>query len=236
MSISPPFSESTILSVGRIVLSIAREHQDALAGGGLSHSRIDRMETDIDSLEAAPTAKENDLTLRGKTEAKNEALDACYMWGRSLEQRLVDRFGDDSPEVERFPTSRFSEAVDKENEMMMVMPTLFSLIDELEANLDGDGDLADFRAEGAADLETLRNKELAQELFKVDMGTQARHRQVLRRRIYDTVNDINRTGRRVYRNDPEKRNLFRSRWPYKRPDGDSPPESPETGESPDQDE
>lgn len=213
MSIAPPYSEPVVISVGKVTLSVAREHQEAIGKGGLSAQRIDQMEADIGELEDYPTTKADETELEGLTDAKNEALDACYDWGRSLEQRLTDRFGAGSPEEEMFPSDAFAEATRSEDGMMMVMPTLLSLVDQVEESFDGEGALEEFRAEGEADLEALRNKDLAQELFKVTKRRQTRHRQILRRRIYDTVNDITRTGRRVYRHDPEKRDLFRSPWP-----------------------
>ncbi|HKJ66384.1 MAG TPA: hypothetical protein VKA68_00365 [bacterium] len=221
MGIAPNYSEQTILSVGSVTLFVARDHQPALEDGGLSGHRIDQMERDIEELEAAPTEEANKLTLRGFTESKNEALDQCYLWGRKFEQKIEDIYGKHSAEAGMFPRDQFADAVDSEDEMLVVMPTLLDLLEQLEEGLAQNGELEEFKSEGSAALETLQNRELTQELYKVEKGEQARHRQVLRRRIYDTVNDINKTGRRVYRNDPEKRDLFRSRWPYKKRSSES---------------
>ena len=222
MSIAPPFSETVVLSVGKVTLALARDHQEALDRGGLSARRIDQMEEDIRELEEYPTTAADEDKLEGLTDAKNEVLEACYQWGGALKQRISDLFGAGSPEAERFPSERFSKAARSEDQMLMVVPTLLSLIDQLAPDLEADDDLDTARAEGEAFLEALRNKDLAQELFKVTKGFKTRHRQILRRQIYDTVNDITRTGRRVYRNDPEKRALFRSPWPRNRSTAVSP--------------
>lgn len=235
MSISPPYPEAVIQSVGNVTLKLAREHQPALERGGFSGWRIDRMESDLEELNLTPTADANRLTLRGYTGEKDEALYVCYDWGRSFEQRVIGSCGRGSPEHDMFPLDDLVSAERDEEEMLVVMPTLLDLLDQLAPKLDLDGDLEEFKAEGAAALETMQNTELTQELYKVEKGAQARHRQLLRRRIYDAINDIHRTGRRVYKNDPEKRALFRSKWPYNRSkSGESQAEPSET-ESPERD-
>lgn len=123
----PRFSEETILSVSKTTLENARTYQADLASFGVTTQLLDEFESNIQAAEALPDETANRINLRGITQEKDSALEACTEWGRRLRTRLEMAFGNKSPQVSLFPSKELSAAADSESQMMPVMEILIDL-------------------------------------------------------------------------------------------------------------
>ena len=103
----PRFSEETILTVARTTLSNGRGQVAALAEFGFSEEMLTQFETDIQTAEVLPDETRNRIELRDLTQSKEEALDACFQWGRKLRTRLQLAFGRTSPQAKSSPPTIF---------------------------------------------------------------------------------------------------------------------------------
>lgn len=207
------FSEETILSVSKTTLANARAQLAGLAEFGISQQLLDDFEANIQAAEALPNEVSNRIDLRDMTRGKDEALEACYQWGRMLRARLQLAFGNTSAQAKAFPGKEFKTALSSESKMMPVMEILISLAAQYQTELAAVGQTPEILAEGSALLDSLRQADQSQELKKDQKRSATQERYQKFRIIYDTVNRINRVGRLVFENDPVKRALFESKWP-----------------------
>lgn len=209
----PRFSEETILSVAKTTLENARTYQADLASFGVTTQLLDAFESNIQAAEALPDETANRINLRGITQEKDSALEACTEWGRRLRTRLEMAFGNKSPQVSLFPSKELTAAADSESQMMPVMEILIDLATQHQTELAAVGQTPEILAEGGSLLEELRQADQAQELRKDTKlsATQERYQQF--QVLYDTVNRINKVGRLVFKDDPVKLALFQSKWP-----------------------
>lgn len=99
------FSEETILSVSKTTLANANAHahQAGLAEFGISQQLLDDFEANIQAAEALPNEVSSRIDLRDMTRGKDEALEACYQWGRMFRARLQLAFGNTSAQAKAFP-------------------------------------------------------------------------------------------------------------------------------------
>ncbi len=210
------YSEETILSVAKTTLSSARSEIESLSVFGFVPASLAQFEVDIQAAEALPSETQNRISLRDFTQSKDEALDTCDHWGRELRIRLQLAFGNSSAEARSFPSKEFRSAQDSENAMMNVMKILLQLANKYNETLVNNGQTAEVLARGNELLDDLRAADSAQETQKVGKtaATQDRHQHFLG--LYDTVNRINKIGRLVFKDDPAKRALFKSKWPTRK--------------------
>ncbi len=99
----PGFSEETILSVAKTTLANARTHLTALAEFGVTAATLDQFGAAIQSAEALSRETQHRIELKDLTHDKEEALDACFQWGRKLRVRLQLAFGKIHRQPDRFP-------------------------------------------------------------------------------------------------------------------------------------
>ncbi len=213
----PRFSEEIILSVSKTTLVNARNNQVALSEFGMTEDKLNQFEINIQTAEALPGEKQNKITLKGFTFNKDKALKACYQWGQKLYLRLELAFGKDSFQCKSFPSKDFNKAESSENAMKTVMKVLISIADQYKTELANFGQTAEKLAMGSELLNLLRVTDSTQELNKDEkkMATKDRNQQYIN--LYDMVNEINRIGRIVFKNDPVKLALFQSKWPKSKP-------------------
>jgi hypothetical protein len=209
----PAFSEETILSVARTTLANARANLTALAEFGVTAATLDQFGAAIQTAEALSRETQQRIELKDLTQTKEDAMDACYQWGRKLRLRLQLAFGKSSAEARLFPAKDFQNAVNSEHAMMAVMDVLIDLADKYKTELAAFGQTPELLAQGRDLLNDLRTADSAQELKKdtKKQSTQDRYQQF--KNLYDTVNRINRIGRLVFENDPATLTLFETKWP-----------------------
>ena len=209
----PGFSEETILSVAKTTLANARTHLTALAEFGVTAATLDQFGAAIQSAEVLSRETQHRIELKDLTHDKEEALDACFQWGRKLRVRLQLAFGKNSAQARSFPSKDFQNAINSEHTMMALMEALISLANKYQTELASFGQTPELLAQGSELLNELRAADTAQELKKdtKKQSTQDRYQQF--KNLYDTVTRLNRIGRLVFENDPANLALFESKWP-----------------------
>ncbi|NQT26456.1 hypothetical protein HQ585_13975 [candidate division KSB1 bacterium] len=208
----PNQSEETIISVSKTTLNSARENLAALSEFGLTEEMLNQFEADIQVTEALPDEISNRIELKSLTVDKDDALNACYQWGRRLRARLQLAFGRGSSQLRSFPSDGFNNAVHSEKNMMPIFETLIKLANQYNAELTAYGQTPEILAEGSRLLEALRTMDAAQEIKKDEKKSATQTRYQKFETIYNTVNRINRIGRLLFETDPVHLALFESKW------------------------
>ncbi|MCB0264359.1 MAG: hypothetical protein KDH95_15410 [Calditrichaeota bacterium] len=208
----PKYPISTILSVGKSTLQTGRSKQDALQAFG-GQLLLDTLESQIQAFEELPTHIENRADLKGLTEGKMTALDNCKNWGGDLRTRMVLAFGSDSTEYRQFPNGAFNEVGSSDDRMIYVMGTLIHLATTHHEQLTTHGQTEAERDKGSQLLTALKAAETFQETKKDANYSATRERTKQLNEICETVNKVNKVGRRVFSGDPVNVALFRSKWP-----------------------
>jgi hypothetical protein len=213
----PRYSEETILSVAKTTLTNARNNVAALSDFGITEESLNEFDTEIQAAEALPGETQNRIELGDLTHDKEEALDACYQWGRKFRVRLQLAFGKDSAQAKSFPSKDFQNAVNSENTMMTTMEILISLADKYKTELTKYGQTPEILAQGTEFLTNLRETDSAQETRKDEKKQATKDRYQQFKNLYDTIIKVNRVGRLVFENDPAHLALFESKWPTSSP-------------------
>ncbi len=206
-------SEGIILSVAKTTLQTLRDLIAQLSEFGLDTAVADQFDADITAAEAMPTDLHNRISLRQLTSDKEEALNACWQWGRKLRTRLQLAFGANSPQSKSFPSKEFSDSANSENNMMSVMKVLTALAETHKDVLANFGQTPEILAEGSVLLDDLRGADAVQEQQKDSKRVATEERHQVFQKLYDTVNRINKVGRIVFQDDPANRSRFDSKWP-----------------------
>lgn len=97
--------------------------------------------------------------------------------------------------------------------MLEVMNTVMMLAEKHKVVLAEHGQTPEILEDGYQWQDQLRGADTVQETKKVDRNSDTEERDLTFENIYDRINQINRVGRATFRNDPVKRELFRSPWP-----------------------
>ena len=209
----PRFTEKVILPVSKTTLAAAREHQADLSRFGATVEQLDDLESRIQAAESVTIDSVNVLGQKQSTGQKNVALEACYDWARDLAFRMELAFGKSSVEYRAFPSGALNDAKTSERSMIALMPALIRFATDHHAVLSAKGQTDAIRDTGATLLAALKSANEAQEMQKLLRTSDTQDRYNRLKSIYETVNKINRIGQRVYRDNPAKFALFKSRWP-----------------------
>ena len=210
--IRAPVSEEKILSVSKTTLNTARITLGSLSEFGFNQENITNFESEISTAEAMPGELSNRIDLINLTDDKDECLLSCFQWGRKLRARIKLAFPKNSNEVKSFPSKEFEKAKKSENKMMSVMEILIKQAVKYHPQLSNFGQTDEIRDAGNTLLENLRSADAQQESQKTENPSSTQERYQLFRKLYDTVNRINRIGRIVFKNDPVRLVLFESKW------------------------
>jgi hypothetical protein len=208
----PPVSEEKILSVSKTTLNTARITLSALSEFGFNQENLTNFDSKISTAEALPSETSNRIDLTNLTDDKNEVLYNCETWGRNLRTRIELTFPINSIEVKSFPSKKFEKAINSENKMMSVMEILIKQAVKYHPQLSNFGQTDEIRDAGNTLLENLRSADAKQESQKTEKPSSTQERYQIFRKLYDTVNRINRIGRIVFKNDPVHLALFKSKW------------------------
>jgi len=205
-------SEESILAIAKTTHEHATTHLAAMAAFGLTEAMLTQFQTDIDTAEAMKSETDQRIALRLLTVDKEDALDACVLWGRQLRTRLQLAFGRGSVQAQSFPAEAFNRGGSSERMMMPVMETLISLAHQYSTALTDYGQDETVIAQGETALADLRTADSQQELKKDHKRAATQERGQAFQVLYDTVNRINKIGRMVFEGDPVNLTLFESKW------------------------
>lgn len=209
----PRYPIPLILTVARTAHTHGSTHADRLAVFGLSGDWFAQFHTDIETAAAAPSAGSNRIQLRAKTLEKDDVLEACASWGGDLKLRLDFAYGTGSPESALFPSREFAAAQASEAAMAAVMRTLLPLAEAHAGALTAFGQSPAVLEDGRTLLASLQEADEGQESAKDAAKASTQQRWILLNRLIEKTNQVNRAGRRVFRDEPDKAILFASRWP-----------------------
>ncbi len=221
-------SAAVILTEAKDALARGRRYATDIARLAITGEWLDQFEQEIAETEALPAHLFNQMDLKGLTQDKDEFLSECYDWARMLETRIEFRYGVDSKLYRRFPNTALTDARNSEQKMLPIMEGLVKLATKHAKDLAEAGQTPEELQVGVDLLEELRAADARQE-EKKDLNLEATQERVeAHQNLYDKVNQINKAGRRLFRNDPISLASFRSPWPKYRTSG---PESDTEGES-----
>ena len=206
------YPEEKILSVSKTTSSIAEENAAALLKFGIDPVFLAAFALAIVETEALFDENKERYDLKILTAIKNEILERCYTWCREVYVRIEMAFGKDSKEVLSFPSKILTAAYDSEKRMSPVMETIISIAIEHETILANFGQDAVILAEGTTLLNELREADKNQQHKKVHKKEATQIRHIYFNRLVDYVNNVNKIGRIVFKNDPAKYVLFESPW------------------------
>ncbi len=211
MSSKVNHSGKKILSNAKVTLTNVYQNETAFVKYNYAGEKLNEFENQIKNAEAIPTEDQNRTVLREMTQGKNEALENCAEWGWDLQFRLELAFGKNSNEYSLFPSKKFKKALKSEDEMMEVLRIIIDLANLYNVQLAEVGQTAEIIAEGEVLLEILRQKDDVQESKKDNKKSATQERYELFKYLYDTVNKLNKAGRKLFANDPVRLALFKSK-------------------------
>ncbi len=208
----PHYQESVILERADYFLNCAREDQSDLSRFGIDVGYLDALQAKKEYAETLPDWEGQLMELNDETGKKNNALAECVEWGKDFRAKLEIRYGKNSPEYRKFPTSSFNRADSSERRMIRVMQNLLKLARGLQSDMTGFGTTEEFLNQGQSLLDSLRSANNAQEEQKGDSKVTTQERYGIFNGLIEDCNNIRTAGRRVYRDNPSKLARYDVKW------------------------
>lgn len=205
-------SESNIINVSRKVLEIARKHIKKMSLFGISEYYLEDFEHKILDCEDFINRDLEIIELKDLTSRKYKALEDCYNWGRQLSLRVEIAFGKKSNQFENFPSRQLLESQRHDEKMISLMEVLISISKKYSVELHDYGQTAEVIENGRRLLRALKIANQEQENKKNSKKESTKLRREKFQELYEIVNKINKVGRTVYKNDKNKKILFKSQW------------------------
>ncbi len=206
------FPEEKVLSISKTTLAVARENITELEKFGINEAFLNTFEAEINEAEALFDENKEKHDLKILTQTKNEALEACYQWNNNVKLRIELAFGNSSKEYVSFPSKLLAAARSSEQRMMPVMESVISIATKAASSLSAFGQTPEILNEGNLLLEKLRHADNVQELKKIHKKEATQIRRKIFNASYAKVNTINKVGRNIFKDRPEKYVLFESPW------------------------
>lgn len=209
----PRMSEELIITSSRLALVHVRAHASVFQAFGFDEAHLNTFEGKVNDAAALAGNMQNTIDLMLLTSTKDQMLEACFEWGRTLRLRMELAFGKSSVEMRAFPSKAFQNARHSEAAMMPVMEVMLRLVTQHQTVLTAKGQPASTAADGAALLQQLREADLQQETKKGAKKSATEERHFKFTELYDEVNRICRIGKLAFQNEPAIAVLFESPWP-----------------------
>jgi hypothetical protein len=206
-----PVPEKKILEESKTTLTATR-FKTKLAEYGMGEEYFNTFEGNIAKAASMKSDDEISEDIKTSTRLKNEKLAETATWGENVKTRLELAFAN-KPEVLREFPSDFTKAKHDELTMLDVVPRIINVIDKYPAELQAKGLPADHKAKGTVlvgELDTLNKN---QEYLKKNRTSFTAQRIAAYMTIYNTVNEINKTGRVAYKESAADLKAFDSPWP-----------------------
>ena len=210
--------EEYILEQAKTACGIGRS-KEKLGGYGMDSAYFDNLDTAIVTAANYMSYEEYTNKQESTTNSKNAKLAEAGKWGDGVKLRLelaypTGRlaFPDNAEIAKEFPSVKFTKAKRDEKTMLVVIPSICSLIEKHEAELKGKGMPDDYKQQGLTfktELDELNNE---QEKLKKNRSAYTQERVAAYQKLYDKVNEINKVGRQAYADSAADLEVFKSPW------------------------
>lgn len=209
-AISVPLDQ--LLEEARLKLAIVRERVEDLKTFGITAEWIDQFEADIATAVSYPSFDQQRTELKALTAAKDAKLQECVQWGRKLRFRMSIVAQGKPTTVMQFPSKEWNQAEKNESRLITLFPTLLQLATSHATALVEAGQTEADLTLGETLLEELVAANQTQEEYNLKRTGVTAERRTAYRKLYDTVNRINKSGQLIYGTDTAEGRLFRSAW------------------------
>ena len=206
------FPIGKILVEAKNAYSILKTFIETFTLYGYGIERAEVFNQDIQTAESMPDNLKATVELKESTDRKNEVLEECFIWCNNLKLRIELAFGVKSEEYDLFPVKELHDAKRSEETMFSVMDTCIEIAAKKADPLLVFGHTPEIQTEGKGLKAELHELDEDQEMVKKQKRSTTQDRHEIYNRLYDTVNQINSIGRKVFANEPAKLVLFKSPW------------------------
>jgi len=210
------FTEELIIAEAYRSLNDVYENRKRLKHSTLSSGFLKVFQWKMDKMEKLPE-DQSPVYLHPEPHLLSDVLDASYNWGRLLGDRLClvrnkDKHWEEPlDDYNDFPIHELEEARESRDEMIYLMDDLLELITENQLSMLEYVQTVEEMAEGVVLRELLETALPIEAWVETvqDFGDMGDRYQTVRE-LYDAINYMNRTARRI---DPENRFYYTYRWP-----------------------
>jgi hypothetical protein len=203
--------EQVIIDTAKKKLSTARE-KTKLQKYGMGEEFCAKLESDIATAAGFKTDEEISSDIETMTTLKNNKVAEAGEWGVEVKIRMELAFEERPEVVKEFP-SDFTKAKKDEKLMLERVPNINNLIDKYAVQLQAKGLPADHKEAGIAILNQIDTLNKTQEKMKEDRPQYTVRRIEAYTLLYDTINKINKVGRKAYKKSAADLKAFSSPWP-----------------------
>ncbi|MCK9211051.1 MAG: hypothetical protein M0P61_09475 [Ignavibacteriaceae bacterium] len=223
-----PVSRTKLFTIASTAYKI-KKGLEKLAAAGLTAEYFEEFAANI---EIAKNFKTADQVLKENAEKLAQVkkkCEECYDWLKKVQVALKRTFKGDSPQVKEFPAN-LSPAKEDAAKMINLLPAAFTIIDKYNTELIAKRAPANLKQKGEtlkAELETISAE---YNLMDGSSESYTVNRQLAHKKLQDTINEINETGREEYKDDPVTLKLFDSPWPQSKGKEKEPPQEPPVGQ------
>jgi len=222
-----PVSRTKLFTIATTVYK-TKKGLEKLASAGLTAEYFEEFAANIETAKNFKTADQVSKENAEKLAQVKTKCEECFDWLKKVQVALKRTFKGDSPQFKEFP-SNLSLAKDDAAKMINLLPAAFAIIVKYNTELTAKRTPATLKQKGEtlkAELETIFAE------YNAMVGSSESYtvnRLLAHKKLQDTINEINETGREEYKDDPVTLKLFDSPWPQskdKNKVNDTPPETP----------
>ncbi len=213
--------EEVILEDAKLKLSFARDRLSDLALLGINPAWLDQFQTQITAYEALLSDDAQLATQKQLTVQKDNLLKQAELWGNLLRDRCQYAFGKGS--FNPFPLSSFRAAVRNESKMIQILPNLVAIASSNASALAAFGQPPDYASQGQSLRDQLDTINQQQEKAKRERKAATETRHQAARSVYESLTHLNDVARKVYRNHPAQKALFKALPRQAAPPAPAPP-------------
>jgi len=221
-----PVSRTKLFTIATTVYK-TKKGLEKLASAGLTAEYFEEFAANIETAKNFKTADQVSKENAEKLAQVKTKCEECFDWLKKVQVALKRTFKDDSPQFKEFP-SNLSLAKDDAAKMINLLPAAFAIIVKYNTELTAKRTPATLKQKGEtlkAELETIFAE------YNAMVGSSESYtvnRLLAHKKLQDTINEINETGREEYKDDPVTLKLFDSPWPQSKDKVKVNDETPET--------
>jgi len=221
-----PVSRTKLFTIATTVYK-TKKGLEKLASAGLTAEYFEEFAANIETAKNFKTADQVSKENAEKLAQVKTKCEECFDWLKKVQVALKRTFKGDSPQFKEFP-SNLSLAKDDAAKMINLLPAAFAIIVKYNTELTAKRTPATLKQKGEtlkAELETIFGE------YNAMVGSSESYtvnRLLAHKKLQDTVNEINETGREEYKDDPVTLKLFDSPWPQSKDKVKVNDETPET--------
>jgi len=183
-----------------------------LADAGLTAEYFEEFAANIEIAKNFKTAEKVAKENAEKLAQVQKKCEECFNWMKKVQVALKRTFKGESPQLKEFP-SNLSLAKEDAAKMINLLPAAFSIIDKYNTELTAKRTPATIKQKGEALKAELETISAEYNLMDGSSESYTVNRLLAHKKLQDTINEINETGREEYKDDPVTLKLFDSPWP-----------------------